>query len=450
MCRPHNLYSTHLRKVFIVKKAVLLFLSFSLTCVFLVSGCDSDSDENNNEPVADTQSSDTSEQSDIQSTDVTSEADGTVEADTAEQDVEVATPRMPDLPPGELATITPGGDTICSRGTPFRYFVDPGTVNKIIIDFAGGGACWNELTCSVAGAIFNEEAPDEAFIKAAMEGNLLSGIYDRENPDNPFKDWYLIHIPYCTGDVHWGNATHDYGNDIVIEHKGFVNVSAVLSWVYENFEAPEQIFVTGCSAGSYGAIVHSAFIANHYPDTQIAVRGDSGTGVITDSFFSESFPNWNAQSSLPEWIPALAEADIFDLDITDIYVEISNNFPQHRFSQYTTAFDSNQEFYFTAMGGDELDWNLTTVGYLEDIRSKSDNFRYYLMHGEVHCVTPYDIFYTNKVGDSSFLDWVNAFVDGEDLPDDVACEGDDCLNDPVCDLCEETEGAAGMYCGFCE
>jgi len=439
------MYSHSLRKVSIVKKAVLLGLLFSLTFALWLSGCDSDSETDDNVVNPDTQSSDTTAQPDTFSEDVA------VETDLAEQDTESSTPPgMPDLPPGELTTITPGGDTICSRGTPFRYFVNPGTVNKVVIDFAGGGACWNKLTCSVAGAIFNEEAPDENFIKAAMEANLLSGIYDRENPDNPFKDWYLIHVPYCTGDIHWGNATHDYGDDLVIEHKGFVNVTAVLEWMYANFEAPEQIFVTGCSAGSYGAIVHSAFIANHYPDTEIAVLGDSGTGVITDSFFSESFPNWNAQASLPEWIPSLAEADVFDLDITDIYTEISNSFPQHRFSQYTTAFDSNQEFYFTAMGGEEGNWNLTSVGYLENIRSKTDNFRYYLMHGEVHCITPYDIFYTNKVGDNSFLDWLNDFIHGEDLPDDVACQGDDCLNDPVCDLCAETEGEAGMYCGFCE
>ena len=38
--------------------------------------------------------------------------------------------------------IFPEGDTICARGTPFSFFVHPGTVDRVVVDFMGGGACW--------------------------------------------------------------------------------------------------------------------------------------------------------------------------------------------------------------------------------------------------------------------------------------------------------------------
>ena len=40
----------------------------------------------------------------------------------------------------------PGGDTICSRGSEFAYWVRPGTVNKVVIDYIGGGSCCNQDT----------------------------------------------------------------------------------------------------------------------------------------------------------------------------------------------------------------------------------------------------------------------------------------------------------------
>src|SRR5262245_32087167 len=155
-------------------------------------------------------------------------------------------------------TIKPGGATICARDTEFQYFVRPGTVNRVLVEFRGGGACWNELTCSVAGSLFQETADVPTFVQNEAQA---VGIADHTNASNPFKDWHHVYIPYCTGDVHWGDATRTYGASTMpftIQHKGGVNTRAVLDWLYANVPAPEKIFVTGCSAGAYGAILWSA------------------------------------------------------------------------------------------------------------------------------------------------------------------------------------------------
>src|ERR1041384_7604860 len=46
--------------------------------------------------------------------------------------------------------IAPGGATTCALGGPYAFWVRPGTVNRLVIDFQGGGACWDALTCGLA------------------------------------------------------------------------------------------------------------------------------------------------------------------------------------------------------------------------------------------------------------------------------------------------------------
>lgn len=322
-------------------------------------------------------------------------------------------PTLPTLDPG-WNEFLPGGDTICARGTEYAYFVHPGTVNKVIVDFIGGGACWNQLTCSVAGAIFSEDVED---LRDAVATGAFSGIYDKENPDNPFKDWYHVVIPYCTGDIHWGDAitTYDEGPEpITINHKGAVNTRTVLDWVYQNFSAPEQVLVTGCSAGSYGSALWSAHVMQHYASSQVIQFGDSGAGIITQEFFQDSFPSWSAEQAFPSWIPELdpAQVDLLTLALPDLYKGIANHYPQNFVSQYNTAFDDNQHFYYEAMGGGDVDeWSQQMLASIAEIDAGADNFASFIAPGEQHCIILYDNFYTVNAGGVRLVDWLRELVD---------------------------------------
>ncbi len=352
----------------------------------------------------------------------------------------------PDIPaPSELRVIEPGAPTICSRDTPFRYFVRGGDPKKLVIDFQGGGACWNEFTCSIAGAIFSEAAPSKAAIEAAVQNETLGGLYRFDDPRNPVAGFTFVHIPYCTGDVHWGDATVEYSADVKIQHKGFVNAQNVLAWVYENYD-PDQILVTGCSAGAYGAIGHSAWIAKQYPNAKISVLADSGCGIVSQTFFEESFPNWNAQ--LPLFVSALTGKDILTLQIDDLYTGIAADFPNARFAQQTSAFDKDQTSYFKAMGGDEADWSPQMQQSLADISAGAPNFSYYLAPGPVHCIHPYDLLYSRSTAGTKYADWLDQLVSGETAPTTVKCDGAACLDDAFCNACAaQTESDAA--CKWC-
>lgn len=329
-------------------------------------------------------------------------------------------PILPDLGEG-WTIIEPGGDTICSRGTPFRFAVRAGTTNRVVVDFMGGGACWDALTCGLAGAIFNEDVDDlEDYT------DQVSGIYDVTNPENPFADWFHVFIPYCTGDIHWGDSDTTYGEGddaFVVRHRGQANVRAVLAWLEENMNAPEDVFVTGCSAGAYGSIMWAPTIIEQYPAAQVAHFGDSGAGIITEEFFRDSFPSWNPNDAFPAFIPTLDPAfnDFLSLTASDLYGRIAEYYPEVAFTQYHTAFDDNQTFYFEAMGGgDQFAWSEQMYEAMDYAESLSPNVRTYIAPGEQHCIIPYENFYTVESNGVLLTDWINALVAGE-IPDSVRC-----------------------------
>jgi hypothetical protein len=318
----------------------------------------------------------------------------------------------------------PGGETICSRGTEFVFFVVKGSVNRVVVDFVGGGACWNEVTCGFADAIFN---PDVESVRAAIASGEGFGIYDRFHPDNPVRDWTHVLIPYCTGDVHWGDATVTYGeggaDEVTIHHRGAVNARAVLGWLYDNVAAPEHVFVTGCSAGSYGSIMWSAHLMEHYQDALVTQFGDSGAGVVTEEFFRDSFPAWNAEGAFPSFIPELdpEQVELLDQNLVDLYAGIGNYFPEQRISQYDTAFDENQTFYFQAMGGEDAQaWSEQMFASIAEIEERTPSFGSFIPSGEQHCIIPYDNFYTVNVRGRLLTEYLQDMIDREPV-ERIAC-----------------------------
>ncbi|MCB9520191.1 MAG: pectinesterase [Myxococcales bacterium] len=332
-------------------------------------------------------------------------------------------PALDELPLG-WSWIETGGETICSRGTPYKFAVRRGTVDKVVFDFMGGGACWNTGTCSISGSIFQEDLSSISDI----DSNDLHGIYDAENPENPFRDWTHVFIPYCTGDIHWGDADTTYGvgaNQFTIHHRGARNVRTVMDWATTNFDAPSQVFVTGCSAGAYGSVGWVPRIIEAFPDARVAQLGDSGVGIITETFFQDSFPQWNALPLLPEWIPALdpAQVDIYSLTLSDLYLRLAQFYPDVVFSQFTSAYDNNQAFYFSAMGGgDQFVWSEFMFSRIA-VPQEAANYAYFIGPGEDHCVLPYDEFYTAESNGTTLLSWVQGLIDGEN-PGTVVCTGD--------------------------
>jgi hypothetical protein len=347
----------------------------------------------------------------------------------------VPTEWTPVTPPSEVPYLGKTLRPICSRGTPYTFFVKRGTVNKLLVYFQGGGACFSWFTCQPGVGAFDEDVTP-----GDNPGLDTHGFADLSNPDNPFKDWNAVFVSYCTADVHWGDATytHQAGpNSVTINHRGAVNSFVVEKWAREHFVAPEQVFVTGSSAGAYGAIVGGAYLRERtYPGAHFDILGDAGNGVITQEFLANQIANWGVLENLPAWIPALNKP-LTELSIDQLWSAVASTYPSDRFAQYTSAWDGglgSQTFFYQVMLHPTMiaqwfswwqascEWNQKMREFGVAAAAAAPNYRYYVGAGSRHTIWGSDKVYTDtKGGVPLFVDWVNAMLGGTPAWVNVQC-----------------------------
>lgn len=312
--------------------------------------------------------------------------------------------------PSGWQEIVPGGDTLCARGSAYKFLVHAGDPQKVLVSFAGGGACWDAYSCANM-QIFTDTAE-----KTYGPVTNQTGVYAVNSSSNPYKGWTQVFIPYCTGDVHLGGNDATYirsdKSTFKIYHRGGTNVRAVLQWMATNLPAAQEINVDGCSAGSYGSILWTPAIAEQYPQAKVLQFGDSGAGISNSLFF----PGWGVTKNLPSWIPALdpAKIDWDKLTIVDIYREIANHYPQAHFSQFNHEQDRVQSLYYAATGGMGLDWSDRMYKTMDDITASTSNFRYFVAPGKSHCAMTSDGFYSTKSDGVVLSNWLTSAVSGQD------------------------------------
>lgn len=340
-------------------------------------------------------------------------------------------------PDFEYEGLTPSCAACPGCDPEYSFFVKGGKENKVVVYFEGGGACWDSKNCLYAPTYSREATSIERFANTKDKG-----IFDTENPKNPFKNWYFVYIPYCTGDVHWGAADHDYPDCLdaipgvdswTIRHRGFVNFQVVLKWMVDNFRLPFRIFVTGSSAGSYGAIMGFPHIKEAFPFSQVSVLGDAGNGVVDSYFQNNSIYNWNIQ--VPGWIPGFEGGYSPDMTIADVYGRIAAYYPWSKVAQYTTAWDWNQAFFYNVMvvigkystwpfpdncmphpdewndySGVWCDWHDQMLGYVYGVAENHRNYRYYIGAGDDHTIMGSKKFYEEDSSGISFLKWIKGML----------------------------------------
>ncbi len=324
--------------------------------------------------------------------------------------------------------LSPGGDTICSNGTEFSFFVRPGNLEKLLLYFQGGGACWFGEICDLTANPTYDPFVDETDNPAE---NPI-GIFDLENPENPFADYSMVFVPYCTGDVHLGNkvVTYEVGatddveaHEVTIFHNGYVNATTVLDWTFDNFEAPETVFVTGSSAGAMPSPFYAASVAEQYPDAHIAQLGDAAGGYRS-SALGPIMQNWGTMDILPE-VPEYGDVSGDNLTFETFYIASASRYPEITFAQYNAYADETQLFFLSLVGVTDT----PLIGMLEanfaDINGAVENFRTYTAGGVLHGILGGPEFYTYQVDGLRFRDWVAGLAAGEEI-ENVMCT--DCEN----------------------
>jgi hypothetical protein len=303
-------------------------------------------------------------------------------------------------PTGTVQYQKRGLTPMCSKKTPYYFFVKRGSTNKLLMYYQGGGACWSNLTCSIPTC-----DPDVNPLGGDNPQNQQAGFGDISNPDNPFKDWNIVFTSYCTCDIHFGDQEMFYGGGVNIEHFGYQNARVVEKWAREHFVNPEEVFVTGSSAGAYGALFNAPLLEAVWPASKFSVLGDAGNGVITPDFLNTTgygFQNWNFEANLPTYIPGVL-ASIQNGTGMPAYTEaVAEYFKDTAWGNYSTAYDGGsggQTGFYNVMRlknplGALTWWDATCLwnplmeqqahDTYEAVALKNNNYRYYIGRGSRH------------------------------------------------------------------
>ena len=189
----------------------------------------------------------------------------------------------------------------------------PTKSTKLLLFFEGGGACTNAGFCAL-----NPVNVSQTFLsggESALTSLVLlnqaqapsgDGIFALTNNDNPYKDWNMVYIPYCTGDVHFGAAPQGK-IDGVTDPQMFVgakNTQLIIARVAATFADTNRFIAAGSSAGGYGAGLNFGLIQ----DTFGAKAYGSAILDASPPFSNEYSPacvqkhwreSWNLDANLP-------------------------------------------------------------------------------------------------------------------------------------------------------
>lgn len=318
------------------------------------------------------------------------------------------------------------GKPICRLGNKqFSFYYKPGKdKKKLIVYFDGGGACWDSNTC-VTGA----QTRLPTYVPELSRTVPTEGMFDLSNNKNPYRNWSMAIIPYCTGDIHFGSNDQNYtdftgavtgvtGGTVTLHHRGFDNFLYVRDWLMSRYRGGDKkghgeakhdhvekegkikkLLVTGSSAGGYGALFAYPHLRQAFPEADGYLMSDGSSGVISDELLQQALrlpeARWGATQNVVTNIPQMN--GIFGLPANSFapafYSALATFYPQDRFAQYTTLFDIVQVlFYNISLNQDNIpawsaispqvyaDWSNQAVGKSFAL-SALPNYRFYIAGG---------------------------------------------------------------------
>jgi hypothetical protein len=261
-----------------------------------------------------------------------------VETDSAIEDSDLDSDPLPasfaDLPAGTWSFVPVDG-MVCGNGAPTGIGVNPGSdPTRLMVLVAGGGACWDALTCYILRSAVNVEASwganQMASETAGLTRDALAPLTSAA-PDLAEATW--IYVPYCTGDLHAGSTVQAYdafNPNRKLHHAGDANFQAWIDAVQSEMPGVSKLWAIGFSAGGYGVQLQADKFATAWPGAEGALFADCAPMVTPyggrlgewqrawdlrapegcDACLS-SFPAYldDARARMPSWRLGLAATD---------------------------------------------------------------------------------------------------------------------------------------------
>eukprot|EP00606_Chrysophyceae_sp_TOSAG23-5_P000391 GSChrysophyteH2.ASY1.ANO1.1273.1 assembled CDS len=325
---------------------------------------------------------------------------------------------MKDMPPNETTLVLTAGakdGSQCIFGDTYGFQVVPGATDKVLFYFQGGGACWDKVS-TAAGLCTTTISP-----------NAPTGVFDRENSENPFQDYTIVHALYCSGDVWAGQHTADYTHrDSPVTQYGYNNGKSTMDWLT--------------------AQVNTQFWADklltNFPSVSAAVVPDSYAGVFPPGTIGPLMKIFGVCET--DLVPTAmqADCDAGELSISNVVQSHITKFPQYPFAFIQSKIDAVQQSFYVMVGLTSRNASAVITpsrfysgvnGIFTSYNKQSPNFLTFLVDGPMHCFTPMDIMYStssagpygkrHKQDSNSLTNWLKSFPLSSGQAASTVCEG---------------------------
>ena len=248
------------------------------------------------------------------------------------------------------------------------------------------------------------------------------GIFDFTRPDNPFADYSFIYVPSCTGDVHLGDVTREYSPELTVEHNGFVNGTAALSYLAEHYPDADQVVVVGKTDGSVAAPVYGGLVADLLPDAQVTVFGGQSGHIPDDPDLNAEILGelWGAYDNMPDW-EVNEGLTARDWGPPRFWIQAGLHDPDIVLARFDYAYDGEAAESAESLGLDPSELLAVIDANEAAIEAAGVVLHSYTAPGDDHGIFEWDKFYEIEVNGVRLVDWVDALLAGEPL-DDVHCD----------------------------
>jgi Pectinacetylesterase len=309
--------------------------------------------------------------------------------------------------------IVPGGDCQCADGSKFSYWIRKANPKKVVFYLQGGGACFSAKTCARRGDLYRTN------LRSDDGPTGQAGMFDLADKRNPFADYSIVYVPYCTGDVHLGNTSTKYAPGLTVRHKGYVNGTAALDYLAATFPDATNVAVIGESAGSVAAPLYAGLASDRLPKARITVLAD-GSGSYPDvPRVNNIIAAWGAGNALPDWAKSDGRGGK-RWSFPGFFIQSGRHNPKIVFARHDHAYDEVQELFNSLAGIPAKDLPSLIDRNETQIEKAGVNLLSYTAPGNAHTVVSDEPFYTEQVNGQRFVDWVTRLIERKPV-DDVHC-----------------------------
>ncbi|NUP10546.1 MAG: hypothetical protein HOW73_31240 [Polyangiaceae bacterium] len=318
---------------------------------------------------------------------------------------------------------------VCRDGSAagFGVRLNPAS-DKLFVYLEGGGACFNGTSCSLNPASFGASSFSDW-----ASGGGQSGIFDSQNETNPVRDWYAVYIPYCTGDVHAGDATDaDVPGLTAPKGQSFVgyrNIGLFLDRIVPTFPTATKVLLTGASAGGFGATYNYDRVAQAFCPRPVALVDDSGP-AMSDEYIAPCLQTrwrelWGLNATLPADCVDCTQPD--GGGIVHYVTYVGNKYPDTRLGLISSDQDNTIRLFFGFGENDcaNLDGvvpiSMSGAKFAEGLNDLRDNYlaplpvwSSYFVSSTTHTYIGGAGYTSTTVDEVPLTEWVGAIVDGND------------------------------------